>query len=156
MLATLVLDPQPGEDVLDLAAASGGKTLHIAAKMRNEGKLSAVGPVRGQSFKLQTNLKRYGSEITRTYMTNGRTVGKKTPERFDRVLLDAPCSDESRIHQDDPESWQHWKLRKIKEQARKQYGLIRSASAALKPGGTLLYCTCSFAPEKMKPSFRIS
>jgi len=77
MLATLVLDPQPGEAVLDLAAASGGKTLHIAAKMRNEGKLSAVEPVRGQSFKLQTNLKRYGSEITRTYMKDGRTVGKK-------------------------------------------------------------------------------
>lgn len=148
MLATLVLDPQPGEVVLDLAAAPGGKTLHIAAKMRNEGQLSAVEPIRGRFFKLQANLKRYGAEITRTYMTDGRTVGKKTPERFDRVLLDAPCSGESRIHQDDPASWQHWKPRKIKEQARKQYGLIRSAFAALKPGGTLLYCTCSFAPEE--------
>lgn len=78
----------------------------------------------------------------------GERLEKKTPERFDRVLLDAPCSGESRIHQDDPASWQHWKLRKIKEQARKQYGLIRSAFAALKPGGTLLYCTCSFAPEE--------
>ena len=77
MLATLVLDPQPGEVVLDLAAAPGGKTLHIAVKMRNEGQLSAVEPVRGRFFKLQTNLKRYGSQITRTYMTDGRTVGKK-------------------------------------------------------------------------------
>jgi 16S rRNA (cytosine1407-C5)-methyltransferase len=69
-------------------------------------------------------------------------------ERFDAVLLDAPCSSEARIRLDDPDSYQHWKTRKIKETSRKQKALLRSAFAALKPGGRLIYCTCAFAPEE--------
>lgn len=148
MFASLVLNPKPEESVLDLAAAPGGKTLHLISLMDNAGLVSAVEVVRGRFFKLQANLKRYGARIVKTYLTDGRTVGRKTPARFDKVLLDAPCSGEARIHHSDPASWQYWKPRKIKEQARKQFGLIRSAFEALKPGGTMVYCTCSFAPEE--------
>jgi 16S rRNA (cytosine1407-C5)-methyltransferase len=148
LLPVLILDPQPGEKVLDLAAAPGGKTLHIAAKMQNRGLLSAVEVVRSRLYKLQNNLSLHAASIVKTYLTDGRSVGNKTPNRFDRVLLDAPCSAEARFRTKDSDTWRYWSPRKIREQARKQAGLLRSAIKSLKPGGTLVYCTCSFAPEE--------
>jgi 16S rRNA (cytosine1407-C5)-methyltransferase len=147
-LAAIILDPRPGETVLDLAAAPGGKTLHIAALMHNEGQLSAVEPVKHRFFKLKANLERGDASMVKTYLRDGREVGNKVPERFDRVLLDAPCSSEARIRSGRPETWAHWSEKKIKEVARKQKRLLISAIRALKPGGTLLYSTCSFAPEE--------
>jgi 16S rRNA (cytosine1407-C5)-methyltransferase len=120
----------------------------MAAMMQNQGHIAAVEVIRARLFKLQASLRRCGVSNVKTYLTDGRTVGRKTPERFDRVLLDAPCSSEARFNRREPSTWKHWSLRKIKECARKQRGLLRSAIASLKPGGTLLYCTCSFAPEE--------
>ncbi len=148
MLAPVILAPRAGETVLDLAAAPGGKTLHLAALMGNQGRLSAVERVRSRYHKLRAVLERYGASMVRTYLTDGRSVGRKVPERFDRVLLDAPCSSEAQFTRQDPKSWAHWSARKIKESSRKQKGLLASAIASLKPGGTLLYCTCTFAPEE--------
>jgi 16S rRNA (cytosine1407-C5)-methyltransferase len=148
MLAPLVLDPRPGETVLDLAAAPGGKTLQMAAMMENRGRISAVESVRGRFFRLKANLERHGATLVRGYLMDGRAVGAKVPERFDRVLLDAPCSSEARFTTRDKASWAHWSLKKVKESARKQKRLLDSAIRSLKPGGTLLYCTCSFAPEE--------
>jgi 16S rRNA C967 or C1407 C5-methylase (RsmB/RsmF family) len=147
-LAALLLEPQPGEMVLDLAAAPGGKTSHLAALMQNQGWLSAVEPIRDRFFRLQANLKRLGVTIAHYYLMDGRKVAHKTGPRFDRVLLDAPCSAESRFRPGQPESFQFWSPRKVRESARKQAGLIRSAWGALRPGGRLLYCTCTFAPEE--------
>jgi 16S rRNA (cytosine1407-C5)-methyltransferase len=148
MVAPVVLGPRPDEKVLDLAAAPGGKTSQMAAMMQNRGHIAAVDVVRGRMFKLRATLQRCGVSNVKTYLTDGRTVGSKTPERFDRVLLDAPCSSEARFDRREPRTWKHWSMRKIKECARKQRGLLRSAINSLKPGGTLLYCTCSFAPEE--------
>ena len=148
IFASLVLDPQPGQWNLDLAAAPGGKASHIAALMRNDGKLSVVEPIKKRMYRLADNLKRMGVSISKTYLMDGRKAGRKVPERFDCVLLDAPCSGESRMHTGDPKSYEFWSPRKIKEQSRKQKGLIESAFACLKPGGTMLYSTCSFAPEE--------
>ena len=148
MLAAFILKPIPGETNLDLAAAPGGKTLHMAAMMNNEGKLSAVEAIKGRFFKLKANLETYGASMVRTFLMDGRAVGRKCPEMFDRVLLDAPCSSEARITALDPKSWAHWTVRKVGEAAKKQKGLISSAWHSLKPGGLLLYCTCSFAPEE--------
>ena len=148
ILSVAVLNPQPGETILDLAAAPGGKTTAIAQLMQNQGILSAVEPIRNRMFKLKSNLQRCGVSICKTYPIDGRLVGKKTPARFDRVLLDAPCSAEARIRQGQPETWENWSLRKIREQSRKQRGLLSAAVQAVKPGGLVLYCTCSFAPEE--------
>lgn len=148
MAAPILLNPQPEERVLDLAAAPGGKTLLLAQLMENRGELAAVEPVRDRFFRLKANLERGGVTIARCFSHDGRAVGQKVPERFDRVLLDAPCSSESRFHQSDPRSWSHWSLKKIEEVARKQRRLLLSAIDALKPNGELLYCTCSFAPEE--------
>jgi NOL1/NOP2/sun family putative RNA methylase len=148
MLAPFVLEAAPGETVLDLAAAPGGKTIQLAQQMKNTGQLSAVEAVRNRMFKLQANLKRYGVMNCKTYLTDGRTVGQKTPERFDRILLDAPCSSEARFRVEDPVSWETWSLRKLRETSRKQVGLLKAAVHAAKIGGTVVYCTCSFAPEE--------
>ena len=148
MLAPLLLDPQPGEEVLDLAAAPGGKTLMMAAMMQNRGRIAAVEPVKGRFFRLRNNLDTFGASVVDTYLKDGREVGWKVPERFDRVLLDAPCSSESRFDANDPASFSHWNERKVKEVQRKQKKLICSALAALKPGGVLLYSTCSYSPEE--------
>jgi 16S rRNA (cytosine1407-C5)-methyltransferase len=147
-LPVVALDPRPGEEILDLAAAPGGKTTHVAARMGNQGRLAAVEPIRDRFFRLQANVKRSGVTCAVLYMKDGRGVGRVVPARFDRVLLDAPCSSEARIEADDAGSWAHWSPRKIRECARKQAGLIESAYLALKPGGTLVYSTCSFAPEE--------
>jgi len=148
MLAPMVLDPKPGERVLDLAAAPGGKTLQIAAMMENRGQLSAVESVKGRFFRLKSNLERGGATMVRTYLKDGRSVGSKVPGRFDRVLLDAPCSSEARFTTADPKSWSHWSEKKVKESARKQKRLLDSAIRSLRPGGTIVYCTCSFSPEE--------
>lgn len=148
VLAARVLAPEPEEEVLDLAAAPGGKTLQMAALMENTGRIAAVEPVKARFHRMRANLARCGVVNVQFYQADGRGVGRKVPGRFDRVLLDAPCSSESRIRLDDPSTYAHWKPRKVRECARKQRALILSAFHALRPGGRLLYCTCSFAPEE--------
>jgi len=148
ILAVQVLDPQPGEEILDLAAAPGGKTLYMADLMKNQGRIGAVDAVKSRFFKLKNNIKTYGADIVDCYLKDGSIVGRQVPDRFDRVLLDAPCSSESRFHIDKPKSYQYWSEKKIKQMAKKQKNLLASAVAALKSGGTLVYCTCSFAPEE--------
>ena len=115
------------------------------------GHLAAVEAVKPRFFKLQGILERYGALANpgvRLFMKDGRDVGGAVPERFDKILLDAPCSSEARFDADDDASSKHWSAHKIAECAFKQRGLLRSALAALKVGGTLVYCTCSFAPEE--------
>ena len=108
VLPVLALAPQPGEEVLDLAAAPGMKTLHIAALMANCGRIAAVEAIKPRFFKLRDVLQRGGVTIAQTYLADGRMIGRKTPARFDRVLLDAPCSSEARFRRDVPASMQHW------------------------------------------------
>ena len=148
MLAPMILDPQPGERILDLAAAPGGKTLMMAGMMENRGWISAVEPVKDRFHKLRANIARAGATIVHTYMKDGRGVGRTVPESFDRVLLDAPCSSEAKFTTLKPKSYAFWSLRKIKESQKLQKRLILSAWESLKPGGRLLYSTCSFAPEE--------
>lgn len=152
LFAARALDVQPGDEVLDLAAAPGGKSLVLAAALSvggmATGRLALVEPVKPRFFRLRANMERCGVLQADYYQRDGRGVGTAVGERFDRVLLDAPCSSESRFHVSDPGSFTHWSLRKVRECARKQKSLLRSAFRALKPGGTLVYCTCSFAPEE--------
>ena len=148
MLAPLILDPRPGEQVLDLAAAPGGKTLMMAGMMEDRGWLSAVEPVKERYYRLKRNIETAGATIIHTYLKDGRGVGRACPLMFDRVLLDAPCSSEAKFSTLRPESYAYWSPRKVKESQRLQKRLILSAWESLKPGGRLLYSTCSFAPEE--------
>lgn len=147
-LPPLLLGPRPGERVLDLCAAPGSKTRQLVCLMRDEGEVAAVEAVRGRFFKLRANLEAQGATIVRTFQRDGATVWRHRPEHFDRVLLDAPCSTEGRFRADDPETTRYWSPRKIKEMTGKQKKLLFSAIQSLRPGGTLVYSTCTFAPEE--------
>jgi 16S rRNA (cytosine1407-C5)-methyltransferase len=147
-LAVEALAPQPGEEVLDLAAAPGGKSLMIADMMRDEGRLACVEPVKGRFFRLKDNLKRGRVNIAQLYLADGCAVGRKVPARFDRVMLDAPCSSEARVRLNEPDTWAHWSPRKVKETSRKQRKLLRSALESVKVGGRVVYSTCALSPEE--------
>lgn len=148
MLAPMILKPSTDDWVLDLAAAPGGKTILMAEMMSNKGLISAVEPVKNRFFRLKANVERLGITNTRFYMKDGRAVGSLKPDSFDKVMLDAPCSSESRFRVDDEKTFSHWNLRKVAESAKKQKRLILSGFDALKPGGVMVYCTCSFSPEE--------
>lgn len=148
LAAVWALQAQPGEEILDLAAAPGGKTALIAACMGNRGRIAAVEPVRARFFRLRANLQRLGVRCAQLYLKDGTEVGRLVPQRFDRVLLDAPCSSQAQFTRLDPGSWAHWSERKVRASAVLQARLLRSAAQALKPGGVLVYSTCSLSPQE--------
>lgn len=142
-----VVDAKPGEKVLDLCAAPGGKTTHIAAKMNGRGLLIANDVNAKRVRALSENIERLG--ITNAIVTN------ETPERlasrfggfFDRVLVDAPCSGEGMFRKD-PEAIQYWSPDHVAECAAWQRDILEAAYRMLREGGTLVYSTCTFAPEE--------
>ena len=148
MLPVFILNPSQKDRVLDIAAAPGSKTTQIAVSMNNQGWISAVEINKGRFFKLKENLKTQGIKNTHTYLMDGSLVWKKCPEEFDKILVDAPCSSESRFNENNPETFAYWSEKKIKEMVKKQKRLIFSAFLSLKPGGTMIYATCSYAPEE--------
>ncbi len=134
--------------VLDLCAAPGGKTSQIAALMHNDGHIAAVEISRKRHYKLNNVLKLLGVTNTRTFCRDGTTVWKHRPGYFDKILLDAPCSSDGRFHISDEKTFKYWSVRKIAECVGKQKALIESAVQCLVPGGSLVYSTCSIAPEE--------
>ena len=148
MVPVLVLDPRPGETVLDLTAAPGSKTTQIAAFMQGQGKIVANDNNKIRFFKLKANVELQSAVNVQVTLEYGEAFGRKRPGEFDRVLLDAPCSAEGRFDVREPASYRYWKPGKVKEMARKQKKLFYSAVSALKPGGVLVYSTCTFAPEE--------
>ncbi|MDE2027172.1 MAG: RsmB/NOP family class I SAM-dependent RNA methyltransferase [Candidatus Omnitrophica bacterium] len=145
ILAVMALDPRPGQRVLDLCAAPGSKTSQIAMLMGNEGTLRANEPVRARLYKLKAVLELTGARA-RLSSLDGRRIREQ--EGYDRILVDAPCSCEGRFIADDPKSFAYWSPRKIKEMSHKQKGLLLNAGRLLKPGGIMVYATCTFAPEE--------
>lgn len=128
--------------ILDMAAAPGSKTTQIAALMNNQGLLIANEYSASRIKVLHANIERCG--IYNTALTNfdGCVFGKWLPEQFDAVLLDAPCSGEGIIRKD-ADAMKNWSLESIDEIATTQKALIESAFYALKPGGILVYSTCT-------------
>lgn len=148
MLPPLVLGPEAGERVLDLTAAPGGKTTQMACLMNGEGEIVAIESNRIRYLKLKANVELQGAGNVTSILGYGESVHKKYPAHFDRVLLDAPCSAEGRFEVREPSSHRYWTLRRIQEVAKTQRKLLFSALTALKPGGVLVYSTCTFAPEE--------
>ena len=143
-----LLAPEAGERVLDLCAAPGSKTGQLAAMMEDRGEIVAMEKVRGRFYKLKANMEAQGATCVTAWQGDGSRVWQSETEAFDRVLVDVPCSTEGRFLADDPETTRYWSKRKINEMRRVQWRLLFSAIMALKPGGTLVYSTCTFAPEE--------
>jgi 16S rRNA C967 or C1407 C5-methylase (RsmB/RsmF family) len=143
IIAANALDVNENDWVLDLAAAPGGKSLIFSEKAK---KVSAVEPDKKRFFRMKRNFKEHGAKNIQTYNKDGRFVYKATGEMFDKVFLDAPCSSESHIDLDEGITW--WNLKRVKRFSKLQKELIKSAFESLKPGGEMIYATCTFSPEE--------
>ena len=148
MIPALIMSPQPEEKVLDIAAAPGSKTTQIAALMKNTGELTANDLSFKRLFKLKENLKNMGVTNAKVLNLPGETFWRNLPEYFDKTLVDVPCSMEGRIRCEDPKTYKDWSTKKIKQLSKLQKYLLRSAISATKVGGTIVYSTCTLAPEE--------
>lgn len=146
----LILDPQPNESVFDVTAAPGSKTSQMAAMMQNTGELIANDINKVRFFKLKHNLEHLGVLNCTIKLEDGsRLAGfPENNEKFDKILLDAPCSAEARFVIGNIKTFGFWSEKKIKAMADKQRKLIFSAFRALKPNGVLVYSTCTISPEE--------
>ena len=142
-----VVAPQPGERVLDLCAAPGGKTTHLVAKMKDQGLLVANEIFRKRALVLAENLERWGTAQTVVTNESPADLEKHFPQFFDRILVDAPCSGEGMFRKE-PAGIEYWTPDYPAECANRQRKILASALRMLKPGGTLVYSTCTFAPEE--------
>ncbi len=149
-LVAHVLDPQPGETILDLCAAPGGKTTHVAELMENRGKILAVDLYAHRLEILLENARRLGITSIEIVEADGRYL-KTTP--VDRVLLDAPCSGLGVISRKPDIKWRR-SLQDIREMAVLQFELLENAAQLVRPGGILVYSTCTLEPEENEEQIR--
>ncbi|MCX7904540.1 MAG: RsmB/NOP family class I SAM-dependent RNA methyltransferase [Caloramator sp.] len=143
MIPPIILDPQEGEKILDVAAAPGSKTTQMAAMMKNRGFILAneVDKIRAERLKYNLNLQ--GVEIAEVRVGKGERIGDEYTEFFDKVLLDVPCSGEGIISIKDSKTYKGWSLKEVEKLSRLQKKLFESAYKALKKGGIIVYSTCT-------------
>jgi NOL1/NOP2/sun family putative RNA methylase len=148
MVPALALGPLPGERVLDMAAAPGSKTTQMAALMGNRGSILAndADPIRAE--RLAYNVRMQGCSIAEVKVSRGEKLGELAPESFDRVLLDVPCSGEGRFIVFEPATSRGWSKKVVNESVRLQRKLLASGVRALRPGGVLVYSTCTLNLEE--------
>lgn len=151
MVPAELLGVQPGERILDLCAAPGGKSTQIAAKLRGRGFLlcNEIHPARARI--LSENIERMG--IPNACVTNEspERLAEFFPEYFDRILVDAPCSGEGMFRKNDVACGE-WSPENVEMCAGRQAEILEYASRMLRPGGKLAYSTCTFAPEENEGS----
>ena len=147
MSAVALLDPKPGERICDLCAAPGGKATQIAGRMAGEGFLlcNEWSPKRAKI--LSRNVERMG--VVNALVTNEhpQTLAEKYPACFDRVLIDAPCSGEGMFRKEEA-AVTDWSPETVEMCARRQAEILDSGAILVRPGGRLVYSTCTFAPEE--------
>lgn len=148
MIPALVLKPHSTDQVLDLCAAPGSKTTQMAAMMANGGSIVANDLSTVRLYKLAHNLKLQGVTNTKTMRGRGEEVWKRYKGRFDKVLADVPCSLEGRFSLLDPKTFDGWSEKKVKDLAQRMKYLLWSAVNAAKPGGMVVYSTCTMSPEE--------
>jgi len=145
----LALDPQPGEKIWDSCAAPGSKTTQLSALMDDRGLVVGNDNNLGRLSSLRHNAERLG--VTNLVVTkqDGRNYSLKPFgfEEFDRAIVDAPCSCEGTVRKN-PTTLEEWTLEHVHSVAAVQKGILSRAVQATKPGGTVVYSTCTFAPEE--------
>ncbi len=146
-MAIEALDVREGQASLDVAAAPGGKTTFIAQKMKNTGLIIALEPNEKRMRSMSFNLARCGVLNTCIFKIDAAYAERKLQMKFDRVLLDAPCSCEGVIAKDIARKKSHLP-QDVDYCSNRQEKLIEVATKMVKPGGILVYSTCSFAPEE--------
>ncbi len=147
MAVAEILAPQPGERVLDISAAPGGKTTHIAALMNNQGLLvsNEIHPQR--VWELAGNIERWGARHTVITQESPERLASHWGASFDRVLVDAPCSGEGMFRKS-PAARRDWTPELVQGCALRQSEILNQASRLVRAGGWLVYSTCTFNPDE--------
>ena len=146
-LPPIVLDVQPGERVLDMAASPGSKSTQLAAALQNRGILVLNDASSSRMQPLHVNMQRNGATHYYISKQRGETLSRIYPEYFDKILLDAPCSALGTLaSKKEIKYW--WSNEKLQRLALIQYQLLVSAIKCLRVGGEVVYATCSVAPEE--------
>lgn len=147
MAVARYLNPQPGEKILDLCSAPGGKSTFIASMLKGKGLILSNEINKGRAEILSENIERMG-------LKNG-IVTNETPQRlasrfdsfFDKVLVDAPCSGEGMFRKN-PEAMEEWSIENVGISWKRQIEILNCAKGMLREGGILVYSTCTFSPEE--------
>ena len=147
MAPVALLDPQPGERICDLCAAPGGKTTQIAGRMGGQGFLlcNEINPKRAKI--LARNIERMAVPNALVTNEHPETLAQRFGGFFDRVLVDAPCSGEGMFRKEEA-AVTDWSPETVQMCAQRQGQILHSAARLVRPGGRLVYSTCTFAPEE--------
>jgi 16S rRNA C967 or C1407 C5-methylase (RsmB/RsmF family) len=149
IFAPLALEVSPGDEVLDMCAAPGGKSLILARALKGKGRLLATDRSKPRAHRLERVLDEFLLPVEKSVCTvavrDGKTLGLSLKEEFSKILLDAPCSSERHLLHA-PEELEQWSLMRSKRLSKEQGTLLCSALMALRPGGRLVYSTCSLSP----------
>ena len=147
MSPVALLDPQPGERICDLCAAPGGKTTQIAGRMMGEGFLlcNEYSPKRAKI--LSRNIERMAVANALVVNEDTAVLAKRFPGSFDKVLIDAPCSGEGMFRKEEA-AITDWSIETVEMCARRQAEILHNGAQLVRPGGRLVYSTCTFAPEE--------
>ena len=147
MLPGTLIDAKPGETILDLCAAPGGKSTQIAAMMNQKGLLISNEIMPARAKILSENIERMG--IRNAIVTNESSdkLASFFPEFFHRIMVDAPCSGEGMFRKNE-QAQDEWSLNNVKLCADRQAEILDNAAIMLKPGGRIVYSTCTFSPEE--------
>jgi 16S rRNA (cytosine967-C5)-methyltransferase len=147
-LVSYLVSPQSGERILDVCAGSGGKTSHLAALMKNEGRIVAMDRDAEKIEQLKKDASRMGVSIIETIQADlNHPLSPEFLEKFDHVLVDAPCSGTGTLRRNPEIKWR-LKSSDINTQTKAQKMILQNAAVAVKKGGCLIYCTCSMLPAE--------
>lgn len=147
MAVAEVLEPKPGERILDLCAAPGGKSTQIAGKMQGRGLLVANEVIGDRARVLSQNVERMGIANCVVCSEKPERMSARFPLFFDRVLVDAPCSGEGMFRKDEA-AGAEWSPEAVERCAERQAIILEEAAKMVRPGGVLVYSTCTFSPEE--------
>ncbi len=145
LLPVVILDPQPEERILDLCAAPGNKTVQAAVRMTNRGTVIANDKSRKRVGVVRRNLERLGITCAAVTVGDGGSLPRSWG-LFDRVLADVPCTCEGTTRRNPEVAWR-WQLSPL-EQSEKQLPILEKAVEHTRPGGRIVYSTCTYAPEE--------
>lgn len=146
MLPPIILNPEEGTDILDMAAAPGGKTTQMAAIVNNKASITACEMNKLRAERLKYNVEKQGASCVYTMVTDARRLDSFFS--FDKILLDAPCSGSGTLNTENTKIEKIFTPKLIKKSTESQIALLRKAISILKPGKEMVYSTCSILQEE--------
>lgn len=147
-LPAILLQPRPTDLILDLCAAPGSKTSQIVSLTHSPKNIIANDIDSVRTYKMKSIFANLSIDHVTIAKSDGRSIWKQFPNHFDKVLVDVPCSMEGRFVGGDEKTFSHWSPKKVKNLSKLQKFLLYSAFSACKPGGRIVYSTCTLSTEE--------